>query len=99
MKASEILKAGLERLGPNGEHWAGGGQKNNDIYCECMTTVLNNVGEDELEALDVFKRIFSTDRLAPIWAWNDNPKRKFPEVKAKFLEAIALAENQEAANA
>jgi hypothetical protein len=97
VKPSEILKAGLELLGPEGKHWAGFRNSNSAGY-ECTTTCIARVARgwnDECDVLDVLYKMFNTTTLGTIWRWNDAPERTFPEIKAKFLEAIALAEEVE----
>lgn len=96
MKPSEILKKGLELLGPNGEHWWNGVDQSKEDD-QCMATSIFYVGdahEREIATMTMRKLFGSTTPLA-VWRWNDTPGRTFAEVKAKFLQAIKLAEAEE----
>ena len=98
MKASEILRIGLESLGPNGHNWIGG-PDDIGLGVNCMSTALLKAGpSDNLDAANWFLAdAIGVDHLyEPIYKWNDTPGRTFAEVKAKYLEAIALAEASEA---
>jgi hypothetical protein len=105
MKPSEILRVGLERFGAGGERWSGY-KSNPEHQHYCTATSVSDVdnGTSEFAALDFLCVAIGLDSrasssepcgLKDIWGWNDKPERTFPEVKAKFLRAIALAEQAE----
>ena len=87
MKTSDVLKAGLARLGVDGDNWS--------IAGDCMATAL--IGYQEGAIYYLGKSIGSdvSKTNSPIWYWNDTPGRTWSDVKAKYLEAIALAEADE----
>lgn len=95
MKTSQVLRKALSLFGENGERWYGDTNKSCDKFCTTLAVAEVSRGEDEYDALDVLKTVFNTTQLDPIWHWNDHPDRTFPQVKEKYLEAIALAEQDE----
>lgn len=98
MTLKEQLRAALDLLGPNGEHW-------------CQGQYARDAEGDEASPFSIFARkwcsIGALQRVgAPsnayqyfnlpggevMWTFNDTPGRTFPEVKALFERAIAAAE-------
>jgi hypothetical protein len=111
MKASEILKAALELLESKGwtkEAFArdvnGKSCDYNSAVCFCgigavRVAICKSVYISNLDLCNEDSYITARDYLDEVsdyWlSWQDAPERTFPEVKAKFLEAIALAEQAE----
>jgi hypothetical protein len=102
LPASEVLRLALEKLGSNGEDWAQvkGGDYECDDAGHCASTAINSVrGLKTRLAIHYFTIAIGVDasdgELWPIYHWNDAPERTFPEVKAAFERAIALAKAAE----
>ena len=107
-KASTILKKSLKFFGPKGQRWWKGEYSNRPGVISglkittkgvklCSLAVINEFGIElsrhaAAEAETLLRR---AAHIKYIDQWNDDPKRKFSEVKAAFLKAIKLAEQQE----
>lgn len=100
MTTAEVLRKALELLGPNGEHWCQGRYFDGDKAC--MQGATRVAAQELSQRTEAFLHIAKcTERLMevlptcegnPIARWNDAPERTWPEVKAAFEKAIALAE-------
>lgn len=82
-EVAEVLRKGLERLGPNGERWNQGSYILGDKVCASEA-----IGGPESIAYPFLYKIIGET----VSVWNDTEGRTFAEVKAKFERAIALAE-------
>lgn len=103
MTLADILRAGkanIERLG-----WA---QGDDAVFIEgsphgcCVATSMGvyagvNFGELSMDATLVFKRANGIDKNNGVGNWNDDPARTKEEVLTAFDKAIALAEQESAA--
>lgn len=104
MKPSEYLRKGLAKLGPNGEHWIQGDfaqdasgnlvfSGSRTAHCFCSMGAVQAVNPNCIHE-ERFLRIAVGG--GSVTDYNDTPETTFEDVKAKFLEAIALAEKEEA---
>lgn len=100
-KPSELLRRALELLGPNGERWTKGRYKvvpgaeeeyPDGAYCSSgAIEEINTINQDKAKQYlreAIWASIYTTDGIIN---FNDAKIRKFPEVKATFEAAIALA--------
>jgi hypothetical protein len=100
MKASELLKAALAKLGPNGEHWVKKhyavdnkghivSERNPYAVCWCSAGALNAVGKSYspvwVEAMRALERGMGGVQIV---RFNDRSNRKFPSVRRAFERAI-----------
>jgi hypothetical protein len=106
MKTSEILIAGLELLGPEGEHWTQGAYKSLNSFGVCYC----GVGCVQQAAFgNVYTASDPRNKASKYWdarkiigqvqheyiSWQDDRSRTFPEVKEVFLIAIKMAQEAE----
>jgi hypothetical protein len=106
MKPSEILKKALELLGEDGENWC---QDVGAVDRDGLQVLVNDRSavkfcgygacqkvDDGLPSLEAAYYLRKVVTPMGLYAdWQDKPNRTFPEVKAKFLLAIELAEAEE----
>lgn len=109
LKPSDILRQGLEKL-RDGAGWTQGVFARNAkgdscehgsvlAVCFCGVGAIRAVTNDVQDANYWVARTSLSNSLYEYdlaWTtWQDAPERTFPEVKARFLQAIALAEAKE----
>jgi hypothetical protein len=101
MKTSEVLRAALEKLGPNGENWAKGTFLRTRWFglrqpSHCAIGAMIAVHKFWWPAADTFRAALCEMGFHGTPAmFNDAPERTFSDVKAAFLKAISLAEADE----
>lgn len=96
-KVSEILTEGLERLGPNGEHWCKGYFHREDKYCMLgsigfHTATASTIGDLRDAQRFLLKAI--REKLGEGWTvpvFNDHLAKNFMQVKEVFCTAIKEA--------
>ena len=87
-----VLRKALEAFGPNGEHWIKHAERDGrGNFCSygALAHVAGRFSNEEGEALAVLRKALGHNMIAD---WQDDGNRQFPEVKALFKKAIALAE-------
>jgi len=102
-KPSQLLRQALILLGPNGEHWGKRsfrrvnkrwfGLVRNTVYC--AAGAIKEVNTDNETAATIYLAMATSSGYVHeslIYHFNDQDGRTFAEVKAKFEEAIKLAE-------
>lgn len=103
MKPSEALRKGLAKLGPNGEHWIqrdwARDARGTAVWptdsraCSfCSGGALKSVVGGNFDASLKFLQSAVDGSVA---YFNDRTESTFPEIKAMFEKAIALAEAEE----
>jgi hypothetical protein len=106
MNPSEILIAGLDLLGPEGQHWTQGAYQsfNSDGICFCSLGAIRQaafgrtyfISSIEYQQYrDAKKTLESLTTYGAVADWQDDRSRTFPEVKEVFLIAIKMAQEAE----
>lgn len=92
MTTEEILQAGLDMLGKNGEHWVGRMPKFSRGECCALTAICNQQISlaARIEAYELLEKAGKIPR-AEIPRWNDAPDRTWADVELAFKGAIELA--------
>lgn len=93
MKASTVLKRGLERLGRDGGNWVGHPPVKPGEYCS-LTAIANITPTwSELRARSFLELVIGWRELS---RWNDEKGRTWAQVKNAFRKAIrkAIAEGE-----
>lgn len=91
IKSKTVLKRALKLFGPNGERWGKRYYKSNDKFCS-LGAIRETISSAQFFILYTPVKSLLQDVVGGnVIAWNDNPIRKWPEVKAAFEKAIELA--------
>lgn len=103
-KPSVLLRNALTLFGPNGEHWITGKSKqtkriwwtlwfaSQTSYCS-MGAIAEVNTKNEFAAKCYLDAALEAKKLRySIWNYNDHIAHSFEDIKARFEEAIALAE-------
>jgi len=93
----EVLERALELLGPDGKYWVNSLPMRTCDFCVVTAVSAACPTYSIAPALAKIREAAGLSKHAAVDIWNDAPERTFPEVRAAFLKAIALAKAEQGA--
>ena len=92
-EVAEVLRATLERLGPNGENWASDGPGRGETACVLLTLTGCAIRRHATYA-SAYYLVAGEIGTDDIPGWNDNPNTTWEDVALVLKRALARAEDE-----